>query len=82
VDAQIDAFSVVYAGTQPGACLQLAVALRNADDDAAITIAGRIIRWDTEAQPDWLEAPAVPARIRCRHLLAQGAPQRVASITE
>jgi hypothetical protein len=59
---------------QPGAYLQLATVLHNADDDAAIVIAREITtRWDKEARPERLEAPAVPTRIRCRHLLAQGA---------
>lgn len=70
---QTDAFTAEYAGTQPGAYLQLAAALRNMDDATALANAGEITQWDEDADPQWLSAPAIPARVRCGHLLAQGA---------
>jgi hypothetical protein len=81
IAAEADALASEYAGTQQGAYLKLASALRQGDDNAALTIAREITRWNEDTDPDWLDAPGLPARITCGHLLAEGV-SRIANTTE
>lgn len=69
---ELDAFTADFAGTQPGAYLQLAGALRRGDQPEAIRCAREIIGWHDDADPEWLEAPDVPTPISCGRLLVQG----------
>ncbi len=70
--AELDALAADVDGTQPGAYLQLAIALLRGDQAAAVRHAHEIITWHDDANPRWLEAPDLPTPITCGHLLIHG----------
>lgn len=71
--AEIGRFADEYAGTQPGAYLDLAVALLRGDDAAALHAARGIAGWHEDIDADWLDLPGLPVRVTCTHLLHRGA---------
>ena len=71
--AKIDRFADQYTGTQPGAYLDLSVALLRGDDPGALRAARNIAGWHNEVDIDWLNLPGLPVRVRCSHLLLEGA---------
>jgi hypothetical protein len=70
--AQVDAMARQHTGTQPGAYLDLAVALLHTDHDKAIRSCRTIYGWNEQIPLDWLDAPGVPPAIRAGRILADG----------
>ena len=71
--AKIDRVADEQAGTQPGAYLNLAVALLHGDDAAALHAAHNIAGWHDEVDIEWLDLFDLPVRVACSHLVCQGA---------
>ena len=71
--AQISRFAGEYRGTEPGAYVNLALALLAGDDAATLSVARDITEWDEEVDADWLNLLGLPVRVTCAHLMRLGA---------
>jgi hypothetical protein len=72
ITEHIGGMSVEYAGTQPGAYLELAGALLRTEEGEAVGIASEIVSWDEDLDPGWLDAPGVAPAVKAGHVLAEG----------
>lgn len=75
------ALAAHYAGTQPGAYLQLATALINTDDDHALALAQDIVAWHDDVNYTGLDAPGIPPAQRAASILVDGSPTIAATNT-
>lgn len=70
---RVAALATELDGTQQGAYLRLAVELVLGRDAQAMALASEIVGWADRLEPEWLEAPGVPDRVKAAHVLAEGA---------
>ncbi|MER5458050.1 hypothetical protein ABT008_25075 [Micromonospora sp. NPDC002389] len=73
IAARIADMADEFDGTLQGAYLNLAHALVRSPDDEALAIATDIVGWEPDHDPEWLDAPNVPAAVKASHILTEGA---------